>query len=415
MLLFYLVMIITAFLFVTTLTDNRQDVLVGIAIIILAYRSNVGQNQLHHILYYMLGHVCLLGIMAMTFRLLLRDDDNQRAKIGLVIYSVWSGANGGVTVVLSALPVIVSLIFIVTISSEYWNRTWKCMLWIAGAVLTGLLLNKFAMRGIQDAGYIEGSGTLTLQSIPDWVIDLRKLPEDWFRMFVLFDPKGKKILSLAGLETLFSAFYALGVGLLPFLFAFLVRVKNRSIAEHMIFSTDIMIWIICLMQYVFLRGAEIRMLLSGVLIHFVLLCVWYLRHDAITETAYDSSSSGFQHFQMPVRLWFRAFVSVVVALYAMCFAVKTNWTIDKSLTDELYQNGLDYGFATYWNANFYTVHSSNQVKIRPVVIEKNRVKSKIIRANRNGTEKNKLVTKTGLFYYQVKNTDCCQKVMANNY
>ena len=357
MLLMYVIMVATFLFFVRQLTGDWTEILAGTAVLILAFRSFVGMDLLHHVLYYQLCHVCLLGMLGAILHLYQRRNQKKASRFFyiaiLLLYGVWSGANGVVSVVLGAFPVFFALA-ILAICNKSSRREWlKYALMAGAAVLIGLILYCLAMRGVTETDYIENTGTYVFRSIHEWIENLRMLPEKWLTIFLLNDPEGIRVTSFQGMVFLFSICWGVFLAIVPLFYIGKLRKKRLSETETAVFTASVAVWGVCLMQFVLFRGSELRLLLNAVLINFALLCLLFVYKRGERTTA--------------GRYWYAEMIAgVLLALYSLLFVVTADWHYSTAVTDRVLEEGLPYGFGTFWNANYYTVQSSDAVKIRPV-------------------------------------------------
>ena len=384
MFLFYLCFIITTAFFCGSFCKKPLGVLIGTAIIALSLRSGVGQNQLHHILYYQLGNICLIGSLAMSIWFIFHQP-KKRYLFGLAFYSLWSGANGIVTIILATLPTLAALLFLLIVRMDDRKKTGRCLLCVICAAVGGYLIYRFSMRGIQEGGYISGVGTYTFQSISTWFSSLRQLPEDWFSLFVLYGPEGRNIKTPGGLETAFSIMYGVAVAALPIYIVAEAKKEKKDYREAAVLVSAVFVWCICLAQYVFFRK-ETRILYNGVLIQFAIIASWVLENENLKNWGNTDTNRIRSGIMKTASLA----VAVILSVYTVCFTAKATWQLSTELTDTLYDQGLTYGFSTFWNANYNTVNSSNKVKIRLIQIIENSVRPQLFQSNRNWYDQNSI-------------------------
>ena len=358
MILFFGVLLTTLLYFVRCFTHRFSYSILGIAIILMAYRSTVGENQLHHILYYQLGFICFLGISAAVIRCIFQDKKTINV-ICVLLYSLWGGMNGISTIALANIPILVSLFISLFTSKliEKNKRKLYCLLYLLIGTVVGFAIYFVSMRNVAESSYVEESGSFTFKGIDIWIDNLRSLPETWFKFFVN-SPENKKITEFAGLEVLLSICIAIVIGGIPFCF---IRCKKQSTEKAIIvYYAVIVVWLVCLMQYVLLRGAEDRLLYNGVMVNCVLLSI------IVVEKQKQESTK--------IAKVFYSIAIIFFAVYFVLFPVNAIWKTDTTITDTLIQRGLRYGFGSYWNANYHTVNSGDRVKIRPIELVEGKIR-----------------------------------------
>ena len=166
MIFFYIIFLITCVYFFKSLNCDYLWVTVGIAIVVLAFRSDMGVNLLHHILFYQLGFVCLLGLLGASLNLFNKSErENSHKTIDiffLLFYSIWGGANGIPSILLACFPIIISA-FILYGTSLIKSEANKSYLIISGFLFLGTLIGygifAYSIREIVEYGYIEKVGS----------------------------------------------------------------------------------------------------------------------------------------------------------------------------------------------------------------------------------------------------------------
>lgn len=358
MLFFYAAIVAINFLFLREVTHSNTKAIMGTAVMMLAFRTQVGVNLLHHILFYQIGFICLVGMMAAVFHII-RVTDNEEM-VGkewyafLLMFSLWSGTNGMPTILLAAFPTIVAIAVIVLILKT--NTRMFCLtggIIILGAVV-GYVIYTVLIHGIPESNYLEKAGSYTFISSNDWIDHLRELPRIWIEYFMIADPEGTNLFSPAGIEILLSIGVALAAGVIPFYY--FVRFRKLDKIEIMIFSSAAAVWIVCLVQFVFIRkGVQERVLYNGVFANFTLLAVAVCRNWVTRCNVTIRISS--------------LILGGLLSILSIVFSATANWNYQFLNTEPLEGKGLSYGVAvSYWDANINTVSSGNKVKIREVAM-----------------------------------------------
>ena len=358
MLFFYAAIVAINFLFLREVTHSNTKAIMGTAVMMLAFRTQVGVNLLHHILFYQLGFICLVGMMAAVLHIM-RVTDNEEM-VGkkwyalLLLFSVWSGANGLPTILLATFPMIVANAMVV-LNRKTNNRMFVITggIIILGAV-AGYAIYTVSVRGIPVSNYLEKAGVYTFISSNDWIDHLRELPKLWVEFFMIADPEGINLFSLAGMETVLSIGVALVAGVIPFYF--IARFRKLDIMEIMIFSSAAAVWIVCLVQFVFIRkGVQERVLYNGVFANFTLLAVAVCRNWVTRCNVTIRISS--------------LILGGLLSILSIVFSATANWNYQFLNTELLESKGFLYGVtASFWDANINTVSSGNKVKIREVTM-----------------------------------------------
>ncbi|SEQ86765.1 hypothetical protein SAMN02910369_02576 [Lachnospiraceae bacterium NE2001] len=378
MLLFYIFLIITFFFFIQSLiilfnTQNENQgndrfslifqLSMAMILVLLGYRSQVGDNQFHHLLYYQLGHICFVGIISMVIMLLLERYEKKNWVL-LIFYSLWSGANGFIQMILSSIPIICSLLIAFFFFSSNKRIIKQIIVIMSFSSVCGLLINYISMIGINESGYIEKSGSFTFQSISSWIENVRNIVRDWLWIFVRNDPTGKNVLSIQGIEVLLCVFIALVAACVPIVCFLLMLYRRLNSIEIIVFISCFFVFLVCILQFVFFRGGEEfldgkieqRLLFNAVLVDFLLITMLFIKYSGSILNQLN-------------RLRFIAGGAIILSLFVGLLDTNAQWDRDNYLLDFLMEKDLCYGFATYWNSNYYTVESSNNIKIRSVDIQ----------------------------------------------
>lgn len=348
MLLFFSIVCLTYFYFSASIDVKEDCKYIILSLLLMAFSTQLAFNLLLHILYYLLDFLCMIGMLA-SIIWLKRSVHKRKHYFMLTLFSIWGAANGPVSITLSLFPVLAALI----LTKE--NPRTSRMFWtVAGCTVCGLLLYKLVMADVMQSQYIEFVGSYTLLRVSDWFENIRLLPRTWFDLFIAFDPQGISIFRGRGVFVILEIFFSLIVTASPI--PYIVRYRRLSFAEKAVFHSACVVWMICLTQFIFLRGYQKRLLYNCVLVNAMLLAVWY------------------PHLHMDWGKWqtFAQFaVGGLAMLYLCLFLVsRSSGPTDYPLADELMSRGFSHGYATYWNSNKLTVLSGGKIKSATVFIPK---------------------------------------------
>ena len=352
MFLFSLIVLGVAVYLIRPLSCNWKDAAIGTAVIFLAFRSRMGANLLHHVLYYQLGFVCGMGMLGALFWIARRGTFTLSSAVLLVIFALWGGANGSTTIALAVFPVVVALSVIrfKDVDGVLIHVYWRCLAAIGVGLFLGLVAYRVGMLGTVEGSYIEGAGSYSFLNSCKWTENISVLPKTWINLFFTRITEGVQINTLDGVETLFSLGMSIFVGVFPFYC--LWRYAKLSIYERLVLVYGASVWLVCLMQFVLLRGPIDRLLYNGLLANFLLLGI-----------AVVQSFKANKHF-----IWLGPSLSLILASWCFYFVYNATWKTDCTLLNELEARGLTQGCATYWKANGTTVHSGGKVRIGPIII-----------------------------------------------
>ena len=225
---------------------------------------------------------------------------------------------------------------------------WHCLAAIGVGLVMGLVVYRIGMHGIVEGDYIERTGSYSLLRPDKWTENLAVLPRTWIKLFLSHTTEGVRITSLEGLETLFS----LGVSIVVCLFPWycLCRYSKLGFHERIVLVYGVCVWIVCLMQFVLLRGPLDRLIYNGLLANFLLLGIAVVR-SCRAKTRFT---------------WLGPSLALLLALWCVYFSCTATWKVERTLINDLETHCLAQGCATYWKANGNTVLAEGKVRIAPI-------------------------------------------------
>ncbi len=321
----------------------------GVAIVFLSFRSRLGANLLHHILFYQLSYVCGLGIFAAMFLAERKGRIGKTSMAALVLFPLWAASNGIITAVMSTVPVVLGLCAAATcLEAGRRHVIMRSLTLVALGLVAGFAANFGAMHGITETGYIEKAGTYTFLSAENWMANAAKLPSEWVKFFFPTSPEGVRAFSVAGVEVFISLSMCVVVLAIPVYLLF--RFRALEFHERALVIYSACTWSICLLQYVFMRGQINRLLFCGVFVNFTMMAVFSVRRMRVDRQP----------------LTWGIFVPVLLAFWAVRFPCGATWKVDRALICELESRGLRNGCATYWNASCNTVLANGKVRVNPI-------------------------------------------------
>ncbi len=233
-------------------------------------------------------------------------------------------------------------------------------------VLIGIKLND-KWTGDMVAGYQEANSKYS--SMDTWTDHLHSLPLAWMKLFGVENMDGKLLSDQEGIFNLLRIAAALLIAVLPVIATcFYPKYEKNSSGR----AIRIFVWIhwavtaIVLMGYIFgvLAGADWR--LVPVMGTSVMLSLLFVQ-----RTIQSRMSAG--------RVAALLMIPIIAVSYLDLKNVremkKDNYkdNVLFSIADYLEEEGLTYGYATFWNANAITVISDSEVKVRDVIVDENGV------------------------------------------
>ena len=284
-------------------------------------------------------------------------------------------SNGLQTVLTFALPLLAALAlerFLDTSRplGDSQEPQWRIAGVIAFSCLAGVVAGALLTADVP-SGY--AAYYRSLSGPNNWTDNLLKLPRDWLTLVGYSPAAGTQLTSPKGILFLMKFPGAVSISLAPFaLVLMLGRVRNRGVRllalAHLTLSGAIGF------AYVFGQISDVNWRLSPLVFTAFLATValaWQLWHD--------------------VKL--RRFALVIllpVALYTLVAAAQIVTTPSDYRQQNLYyrmgvflqDNGLDTGYATFWNASSVTLQSDGEVRVAPIVIENGKIMPYRYQSNR---------------------------------
>lgn len=339
-----------------------------------------------HTIYYSIGVLFLFVGLGMLFRWM--DADGQPASpknkrrlpllnILLGIWFVLTCMNQLNSMTIFALPVMAAVFLERFLDAKTplcsrKNCGTLCLLVIMGAgMILGYYLTVVLSDGIH-ASYAEAHSTFS--SMSEWIFHLEKFPEHWFSLLGVTAEDNDPLLSAKSIVNLLMIVVSLVLLILP-----LVGLCNYSriedgklrllILTYWCMTALIMLGYVCGM----LSSANWRLspimamaaLVSAAVVHWAVGRVQLQRVAAV--------------MMIPVVI-----VCTMNALTIL--KMPANGYKDAELyrlADALKERGLDYGYATFWQANALTVISDSEVKCRNVTIDEDGIRPYVYQSNEN--------------------------------
>ncbi len=331
-----------------------------------------------HIIHYSLGAFLAFALLALSFAFIKHFKENNysfnnnKKTVILVLcvflWSFFSAFDGLTTLTLSSIPVIGALLLVSLfdlknkiISKSNWDTALTAIIIIIGTALGGIILS-IAAKDI-GAGY--GSAYSNIVNSSEWSGNLMKFLEQWTSLlgadyeFGGAITKGKNIFAavkMAGsLVLFFVPVYAL------FIFGKVNRNERIFIIFHWLMSGFI------LYGYIFGSLSSVNWRLSPIICSALMvnIIVWKRLWKVIELRRASVIVSS---------LVVLSCVITVGQIWAMPADYGRDNDHHKAI-ELLERNGLNYGYATYWNANILTLLSSSKVKVRDVNIDEEQPRS----------------------------------------
>ncbi len=359
---------------------NKNICLITIALELMAVSSGQKLRELfwEHIIYYSLGAFLALALLAMVFAFIRYYDNNgysfkncKKAVIFAVCCGLWAllSAFDGVTVLaLSSLPVLFALLGEIVIYdgtpilSEKNRAMGISAVIIAVCTVLGSIFLKIAAADI--ATSYAGAYSVISDS-NEWGNNLLNFLKQWTSLLGADYYIGESVTKGANVIAAIKMAGSLILFFVPVYALFIYRKFNRY--ERILLFYH---WIMtAFVLYGFIFGN-----LSGV--------NWRLT-PIICSAVVVNMAVWKQLFASVDKRRLLALISSLVILSCAITSIQiltmpSDYGRDNELhkaMELLEENDLDYGYATYWNANVITLLSSSRVKVRDIYIEDEDIKN----------------------------------------
>lgn len=371
MLFFMLVFAIAIYFCVRGVGFSKNTALITVSAEFMLVSSSVKLRELfwEHIIHYSLGAFLALALLAFVFYFIRYYKDNKYSfkhsrktvvlALCLALWAFFSAFDGLTTLALSTVPVLGSLFVVVMLDmnnkivSKFNKDVFVAFAIILIATLLGSGVLAFVSEGIE-SGYGDAYSKIVEGS--QWSGNILKFIEQWSTLLGAdyeiggAITKGKNILAavkMAGsLVLFFTPVYAL------FIYKRIRRNERIFVVFHWLMTGFI------LYGYVFGNLSSVNWRLSSIVCSAVIVdmivwkylwCTVDLKRGAVLASALVALSG--------------------VITFGQIWAMPADYGRDNDqhkIVKYLEENGFNYGYATYWNANILTLISDSKVKVRDV-------------------------------------------------
>ncbi len=334
-----------------------------------------------HTIYYSLGIFFVFAGLAMLFRYMdlaerieTRGDSEPAQKsdgrvfVYLALLAVWfilTCMNQLIAMTIFALPVLAAIF------CERWldtdvkltcgknRRTLLLFLILGICMVIGYLITSIAAGDIV-AGY-QGAYS-NYSPMNEWVDNLMKFPEQWLRLIGVDIKNGDPLLSSISIQNLLKLIAGVVILVLP-LVALCVYKKIEDAKLRILVLTYWFGTLLVMLGYICGKLSSANWRLSPIAAMAVVVSVAFLRW-ALSKISMQRVISV---LMIPVFLASLISAATILKMPANGYKNAVLYKLAAALED----NGLDYGYATFWRANSITVVSDSRVKCRSVNINEN--------------------------------------------
>ncbi|MGN1095606.1 MAG: hypothetical protein ACI4QR_04390, partial [Eubacteriales bacterium] len=340
----------------------------GFMMLLLSLSDKLREIMWGHVIYYSLGLLILFVMLGLLFRASKNFEKGNRKKAYiyaalLFVLAICGATNGFQCIALYTLPIAAAIVAEAVFNSKEkllseTNYTYSAALAILiGGTAVGLLVLKF-MKGDIVAGYADAYSLL--DSVSKWTNQLLKFPESYFSLMGISIEDGAGV----SISTVFNLI-KLAVSLLILVLPLILLFRYKKIEDK---RTKILLWVHIVTSAIIMFGFICGRLSAG---NWRLIPM--VGTGILTSVAAINEMFAAKEYSLS---WRR--VAALLAVFPILCSLGSFRTISKmpadygrdnalhTLSDFLIENGLEYGYATFWNAQATTVISDSAVKVRTV-------------------------------------------------
>lgn len=333
---------------------------VGTMALVLCSSAKLREIFYEHVIYYSICILIICVLIALYLRLEKVYKGTFSAKntlalsIAVLIFTLLSALDGTQVIAMSVVPVAFALACEMLFSKEKLLSQknmlpfYYCLVLVAGSVL-GLCVLGVISEGIS-AGY--ANAYTSFSNSEEWINNLEKLPEAWCRLFGFDGYYGMSIFSPEAIVNIIRLGAAFIVALVPLACLFFINKFDK--ASRIIILSHFGVTAVIMFGYVFgiLSLADWR--LSPMICTGVLVCACAIKtvreYIVMRRVAVIGAA---------VLVLF-SFISVGVVTGMEKNGIEQNKYYH--IAEELDENGLNYGYATFWNSQCISVLSDFEVR-----------------------------------------------------
>lgn len=343
---------------------------VGSLALVLCSSEKLREIFYEHVIYYSIGVliICVLLSLFIKFKVVF-GNDNSTGKLvfitlGTVVFCICSALDGTQIIATGIFPVLFAAVAEIMLNKdkklfEKDNRTSIYFCIISGvSMIIGLWLLSVVSNGVT-AGY---AGAYTNYSnMDEWLKNLGKFPEQWFRLFGVDAQYGMSIFSLDSIINIVRIGTAAVIAVAPLVALFFYN--KFDFGTKLLVLTHFGMSAVIMFGYVFGILAAANWRLSPMICTGLLVCFALFR-----------ASKG---YLVPRRI--TAAILCVFVLLCGINALEIK-EMEKNgvennekyrLVEVLEENGFTHGYATFWNSQVITLLSDNRVSTANVDINEN--------------------------------------------
>ncbi len=329
-----------------------------------------------HIIYYSLGILFIFIGLGLYFKILQLHDDktlkNSKRKtvIYMLLFFVWSflcASNQIMSLTIFTIPVMGAIILerLLDFKTEIFSKENRFYAVIAGGMAAFSAAGYFIAEKLStdiNAYYEEGYSNFSDQST--WLENFQRFPLSWLTLLGVTAQKGEAILSVEGITNLILIVSALVLLFIPVIGLFLYpKIKDKF--TRIIILVHWIAFALIMMGFTFglLSAANWRLspIVCTSVMATVAICKWIFENTEVKR--------------LGVIMLIPQFCVCLLADSTIC-SMPVDYGQDQgmyALCEFIEENDLNYGYATFWNANVLTVVSDERVKVRSIRLNEGKI------------------------------------------
>lgn len=352
----------------------------GVFALILCSSAKMREIFYEHVIYYSIATAIIFVLLSLLIRFREQLGDNSSTvkliviSFATVIFSALSALDGMQVIATGIFPVLFAAVFEIFLEKdrklfdkENRKTIYFCM--VCGAsTIVGMWLLAVLSNGVT-AGYAGAFSQYA--NMNEWLTNLGKFPEHWFALFGVDAAYGMGIFSAESIVNIIRIAAAAIIAIVPVIA--LIFFKKFDYASKLLILAHYGVSAVIMFGYIFgiLSAANWRlspMICTGIMICFasfraakshvlavrfsvIAACVLVLMSGISVKAIAEMEKNGIEH--------------------------NRNYQLAKVLEE----NGLEYGFATFWNSQAITVLSDSKVRVSNTDINENGIAPCYYQAN----------------------------------
>lgn len=348
-----------------------------------------------HVIYYSLG----LMLLALALGLVFRQKRRRRKKWPLILFfgllNIGAGTNGVQFAAVYMLPLLLGFVLELFLSADrkafqrHWDLNGPLIIQLLAGSALGLIILTIMRRGGIYAGYAEAFSRWSKSA--DWPENFRKIIPDFLDLCGV--RVGEEHIHMVSFESI-GLMLLIGASLFVLLAPLVALAKYRQIQDE---KTRLLLLVhavnagIIVFLYIFgllsLGNWRLTPLLgTGLWANLAFFRErLYAAAAAETETGVSADSLRRPAYERPSFRWAALFLLMFLLAAGVNMlkvsAIKPqdapNYAQRQTDLQYMQAHELKYGFATFWNANVYTLLSDEATKVRDITIDKQGVHKRL--------------------------------------